>query len=371
MRLSKKIWAILTIILVASLLLVQTPPVYADKETVQKTVINALRDVAGIDVDKYTVNVDYYGSAPTPGYEEKYRGEEGIQLTFKSNKSQFHIIAEYLNNHLTYLYLYIDTGSSSDIYHVNKLSEDPLIATQQVLSRLKEFTGNSVIADMQKIVDPAKDIVAIADKTVGNIKCIVYRDTSMYYPGDERCPVSGVYFMYSYNGAESPKSIGVHFEADGFFAGFHDAWNLYSVGSEEVNVSREQAIAIAREQAIEAAESVTLEFPSDIPVVAELRMANRDNSMLLYPYWFVELPLVYPADLSFYAWQLSIWADTGKIAYSHPVGGYGVILDDINDTTNSSTASSSQNRDALLIAGIIATIAIASLTTAAVVLKKR
>jgi hypothetical protein len=366
MNLSKKIGVVLAITIMMTMLLVQPPAVYANKETVQEKALTALRDVAGIDVNKYEITVTNYVAVPSPGYEERYRGEEELLLTLKSKESQISVFAECLNNRLTIMYLYIEEGSSSDVHYVNKLSNDPLIATQQVLSRLREFTGNSVIEDMQKISESVKNVDDLNGKAIGNIKCKVYRDTSMSYPGEEKHPVTGVYFMYSFNGAESPKSIGVHFNSDGSFAGFHDAWDSYSVGSEVVKVSREQAIAFAREHAVVAAESVPLEFPSDRPVIAEMSMEVRiKDDFMLYPFWFVEIPIVYSADPSMYGWQLGIWADTGEIIFSHPVGGYGVMPD-----TNNPVAPS-QNNDKLLIAGIITTVTIVSLIAAVLVLKKR
>jgi competence protein ComGC len=368
MKQSKKMWAILTIALISSLLLVQAPSVYADKETVQEKVLNALRDVAGIDVDKYAITRSDYSTSPTESFVEKYKGGEEVMLTLKSQKNQISVLAVHHNNRLRIMYLYLEDGSPSDIHYTNKLSDDPITATYQALSRLQTFTGNSAILEMMKIAESAKDIDNIAGKTFGNIKCIVYRHPPDFGPPIGNEPVSSVYFMYSTNDAESPNSIGVHFEADGFFVGFHDMWNFYTVGSEKVNVSKEQAIAIAREEAIVAAESVTLGFPSDRPIIAELSLEVRGDSML-YPFWFVEIPIDYPPNLSICGWQVGIWADTNEIEYSHPVGRYGGIPD-INDMANISTASP-QNRDIIVIAGIIATIAIVSLTTTAVVLKKR
>jgi hypothetical protein len=364
MHLSKKIWTIMVIAIVTTMLITQTPVVHADKETVQEKVLSALRDVAGIDVDKYTIILDGYWAAPTPGYEERYRGEEEIALTLKSEDSEVSVIAEYLNNCLLYMYTYIEDGSSSDVHYINKLPENSLIATKEALTRLQKFGGNPVISDIQKIVESAKNIDDLNGKTVGNMKCVIHKEPPLMGPDDGKGPVNSIYFMYSINDAESPKSIGIHFNPDGSFKGFHDTWNLYPVGSEVIKVSKEQAIATAREQATVAAESVTLEFPSDRPVIAVLYLEVRENFML-YPFWFVEIPIVYAPDLSIYGWQTGIWADTGEIIFSHPVGGYGVMPD-----TNS-PAAPSQNNDKLLIAGIITTVAIVSLIAAVLVLKKR
>jgi hypothetical protein len=363
MSLSKKIWTILAITMLAStFLLVQTPNVYAEQETVKEKVLNAMRDVAGIDVDKYTVTVYNYRSGPIPEFEKNYKGEEEIYLTLKSAESQIGVLAECVNNHILCMNIYIESGSSSTVHYVNKLSGDSLAATREVLYRLQKFTGNSVISDMSKIMESVKNVEDIAGKTFGNIKCVVFTDPYNVNSNGVH-PVNSIYFMDSSNGAESPRSIGFHFNDD-FFKGFHDAWDLYSVSGADVKVSREQAIAIAREQAIVAAESAPLEFPSDRPVIAELHMISRGETFMLYPFWFVEVPLVYSSDLTINAWQTGVWADTGEIEYGHPVGGYGVMPDTNNPE------SPSPNHDKLLIAGITTTVAIVSLI-AFVVLKKR
>ncbi|MDR2708237.1 MAG: hypothetical protein LBB87_05800 [Nitrososphaerota archaeon] len=368
MRWSKKLWVILAITIVTTLLFTQTPSVYANQNNVQQKVLNALRDVAGIDVDKYAITRSDYSTAPTESFKEKYKGGEELMLTLKSQNSQFSVLAVHHNNRLRIMYLYLEAGSPSDIHYINKLSDDPLTATHQALSRLQTFEGNPVILEMIKIVESAKDIEDIAGKTFDNIKCIVNRHPPDFGIPTGNEPVSGVYFMYSIDDAESPNSIGIHF-SNGYVKGFHDMWTLYTVGSEDVNVSKEQAIAIAREEVIAAAESVVLGFPSDRSVVAELSLEVRDDFML-YPFWFVEIPIDYPPNLSIYGWQVGIWADTGELLYSHPVGGYGVIPDIDDDTTSNST-SPPQNRDNLLIAGIIATIAIVSLSAAAVIVFKK
>jgi hypothetical protein len=156
-------------------LFVYTPTVYADKESVQEKVLNTLRDVTGIDVDKYTITQSRYSTEPTPGFVEKFKDGEELMLTLKSQESQIGVHAVHHNNRLRILYLYLEAGSSSDIHYVNKLSDDPLTATQQALSRLQKLTGNPAISEMLKIVESTKNVDDIAGKNFGDIKCVVYR----------------------------------------------------------------------------------------------------------------------------------------------------------------------------------------------------
>ncbi|HSV49667.1 MAG TPA: hypothetical protein VLH35_05070, partial [Candidatus Acidoferrales bacterium] len=132
-----------------------------------------------------------------------------------------------------------------------------------------------------------------------------------------------LYFMYTFNGANSPKSISFHFQ-DGVLRNYVDAWGIFIVGNEDVKVTREEAIEIARSDAIESSTN-PLNFTSARTVTANLHMVVREK-LTLYPFWFVELPLDYP-NSTVNGWQEGIWADTGKIAYGHPTGMLGSMPD--------------------------------------------
>ena len=367
MKISKKIWTILAItVITTTCLLIQTPnnSVYAEIDY-QEKVLTASRDITGINIDKYDITVYSAGANPFD-YEKIPRYDIALMLTSKEN--QLLIIAQFINNYLTSISLDVRSGSPSTIHYVNKLSSDPLVATREFLSRLQVFTGNPSITEMQQILESAKDINDVANKTVGNIVC----DVRTYLDPITHVPKSiGVAFRYTWNGVASSKVIGVRFE-DGLFSGFGDSWEVYSVADVALKVTREQAIGVAREQAISAAGSVSLEFPSEDRIVAELRVASRDG-LVLYPYWFVELPLIYSPDSGVNAWQLSIWADTGEIVSSHPTGGYGVVSDGSDSSTfngsldvNTSTLQS--NKYLLPLAALIIAIVLISLIA---VFKKR
>ena len=378
MRLSKKVWSILTMSVVLLVLFIPTPNATASQEVVKDKVLNALRDILGIDVDKYTINVTSYRAAPAIGFEKDYKGEELMGMTLDSKESKLSVAAFYLSNQLRYVYTSITEGSSSTVHYINKLSDDPLVAAREVLSRLQAFTDNSDIVDMQRIIEPAKTIRDLENKTVGDIRCTAYFDRN---PKIGPSPVLELYFMNAYGGAETPQSISLHFEPDGYFMGFTDCWNLYFIDDGDMIITREQAIVIAWEQASGAAGLAGIDFPSDRPVITELRMGTRGDGLVLYPYWFVEAPLVLSSDLSFNAWQLSIWADTGEVISSHPTaGGYGAVVDgggsDFSGASLDGNVPSSATRDVnfgnnflLFVAVVIVIMVIVSVII--IILKKR
>jgi hypothetical protein len=97
-----------------------------------------------------------------------------------------------------------------------------------------------------------------------------------------------------------------------------DGWFLFTVGSTELNVSPEEAIAIA----IEGAEDYTwtaegVEVTSfnilEENATAELWPHLRENQLELVPYWYVTLPLdkTYPGNIDYL--DVGVWGDTGAI----------------------------------------------------------
>ncbi|MCL1969899.1 MAG: hypothetical protein FWF66_00265 [Candidatus Bathyarchaeota archaeon] len=365
MKISKKIWTILSItVMLSAFLSIQTfNDVHAEPayDEYKEKMLTAIQNVVGIDVDKYSVQVHSYGFNPfkevkTPTYD--------MTLNLTSQENQLFASALFKNDYMIHFDVDVIKGSPSTIHYSNETSTDLLIATKETLSRLYTVTSNPIIVDMQKILETAKDIDT-ANKTVGNIECRVPIYMDPLNPS-EKSQFVEVYFIYTLNGAESPKLIAVHFD-DNRLKGFSDTWNLYSVGSADVKITKEQAVNMAREHAINST-SESLTFPSDRSIVTELYMVTRGEDFVLYPFWFVEVPLVYPIDVSIYGWQEGIWADTGEIQYGHPVGGYGVMPEP-SDPSNNATSQNAVNP--FLVAGIIATVAIVGLIATIAVLKKR
>ncbi|MCL2642934.1 MAG: hypothetical protein FWD52_05445 [Candidatus Bathyarchaeota archaeon] len=249
MSLIKKFWTILAItVIVTACLFTQIPNnAQAGQEVVEAKVRSALRDIAGIDVNKYNITVISYRSTPIPGDEASYRGEEDIQLRLESRDNRLSVIAQYLNNRIVSMNLRILEGSPSTIHYTNKLSSDPVVATREFLYRLKTFTGNPSIVEMQQIFETV-DNLEMANKTVGNIEC---RVTIPVNPvnRDVRSSTVKVAFIYAWNGIGTQRNLGIRFE-DGLFSGFGDSWDMYLVADVDVTISREQAINVAREQAI-------------------------------------------------------------------------------------------------------------------------
>jgi hypothetical protein len=316
MRPIRKIGAVLTvtavvIILIALVYTQSVNPPTTQLSSQEKALI-VIRDILGLNFEKYTPKLNNnftYNSI-------KYNGllEEDIAYTMEANDSKVFIVVSFVNNSLNYIDL-SNLNGSTPIHYTQQLSSDPITATRTVLSRLQRFTGDPIMGKMQNFIGEVSDINA-ANVSVGNFKCQVLIH-SMPINRSYAAKGISIYFMYSFNDTDSPKSISIHFQ-DGVLKTVANTWNLFKIGSQDIKITKEQAIEIAKAQANNST-SAPFNFTSIRPIITELHMAVRGN-LTLYPLWSVELPLDYPG-ASVNGWHTTIWADTGEVASGTPLFG--------------------------------------------------
>ena len=365
-----KTLAILAIAIIATVQLIQTPNTYAAQTTAPEKALNSMSDILGLDLSKYSVKLYNNFSGPS----EIYKGltKDDIAYTLESTDSRLFVLVRFVNSALFYMDMQILDGSPSAIHYSKQLSTDPIAATKTLLTRVQTATNAPILSDMQNLFERTTD-VPTANKTVGNLKCQATVHT-ININSTSTSTSTSIYFMYAFNGADSPKSISFHYQ-DGVLRNFADTWNIFTVGNENIKVTREQAIEIARTDASNSS-SNPLNFTSIRPVTASLHMVVREKQTI-YPFWFVELPLDY-ANSTINGWQEGVWADTGEIAFGHPTGMLGSMPDLNNQLSNSQTTQPPASSDATqndennyipIIAAVSATILVLGLV--AIVLKKR
>jgi hypothetical protein len=259
-----------------------------------------------------------------------YNGSKVEDLTcnLQSNQDKFHATMKFVNCSLFYLDLSTDNGSLLSEYYTKQLPADPIDASKVLLGRLSEFYSNpSYFKLMFDSLDSNVNVNSV-NATIGNMKRQAVVQTQFIQVNrivNYTSTSTSIRFMYSFGDASnSLKSIDFHFR-DGVLVGFRNGWQLYKIGSENVTISREQAINIALEQG-NIATSNELKLRNE-SVTADLRLLAKEP-FVLYPFWFVDLPLAstqsssasnyLPGNYAFTEWEVGIWADTGMIEYSHP-----------------------------------------------------
>lgn len=306
----------LYIILIISLM--PFPAAHSTSFTSQDKALSIITDVFELDTPKYTVELTNYNSKHPSDLGSLV--QEDMTYSLVSTQNEIKIKFAFVNNTVAYVDLRAPTASISSANYREKLPPNILDATKIVLQRLKIFSNASYIQPMLDSMNGVSDINSV-NMTIGNIKRQITVNTQVILVNrtyNYTSTRTSIYFTDNVNGAYSPKSLKIDY-TDGAFVGFSNGWDLYSTGSEKINIQQEEAINIARELANNAS-TAKLNY-ADRSITANLRMLPREP-FVLYPFWFVELPLDYP-NSTFIGWQVGIWADTREIAYSHPVAVLG------------------------------------------------
>ncbi|MEM3378896.1 MAG: hypothetical protein QW674_08160 [Candidatus Bathyarchaeia archaeon] len=308
-----KFFVVLALVALFIVLLAQMFKVNSDV-AVQEKALSVIKDIVGLDVTKYNVELTSYFSDHPDNYGGLQR--EDVVYTLKAEGVKIEFSLRFVNKSLWFVAINPVNCSLLSAHYAKQLPTDILEITKAILQRLHTYSGEPHLQMLCDTMNKVADMSSV-NATIGNLRRLVTINTNFISQNVTSTMIS-FYFMYTINNADSPKSVNIHFR-DGALTGFSDGWYLFKIGSENIKISREEAIIIAQKEANKAA-TTELNF-GNRSIRADLYMLSR-NPFVLYPFWFVELPLNYP-NSTITGWQVGIWADTGEIAYSHPTGILG------------------------------------------------
>jgi len=330
---------LVTLILMAVLTVsfVQLPTAYSAELTAPEKTLIFLKDVVKVDVTKYNATL----VSNWVDYPPHWGGlaEEVVRYDLDGgNESNLYITCRFRENMLHSCSLQVRKGSP---IFAEPQPTNLLDAAKGFLERYQAYSGASYTQEMRNMLDKVDETKEVT-VTSGNIKLTTSNQEIQNDPTAEAIECTSFEWTYTVNGVDTPQNVvRVTFE-EGVFKSFGNNWNLYKIGSSEVNVSREEAINLARN----AAEDYTLQIYlgdntltdvefnlADEPARAELFMYPRET-LTVYPFWRIELyfdKYYYSA----YGIQVGIWADTGEIASCESLSGLGPIAEE--DPTESST----------------------------------
>ena len=292
------------------------PTAQAAEATVQEKGIEILNKVVGLNLTKYAINTKEYSMSPYFGV----LPQENVDYYLESNGSKVKVFCTFIEGALSILYVSEWEGSP----HMTKTAASVLEKAKNFLSNYQNYSGNSFygeLAAMLDEVDASKDVTA----AFGNVKLEVTN--------------SGGYkiFKWSYtlNGVNAAcKCVALGYK-NGFLEYFIDKWDLYKIGSTDINLSEEKAIAIAMEAAkahswkvVSGNDTVEInDFNVTKAIVKRLGFCssfNADNPrgedlLTLYPMWRIGVGLdkFYPGNV--YGIYVDVWADTKEIRYIREV----------------------------------------------------
>jgi hypothetical protein len=272
--------------------------------------ISFLRDVAQIDISQYQATL----LSDTVDHRSDLGGvvEEIIQYSLASDQGTADVVFRFRDNKLSRYQLNLFEGP---LIFGEPQPSDMLEATRGLLARLKSFRNTQYLDDMDSILSSINEFTPM-EVTQGNVKLEI--------------SVSGgtaqVLWLYTENGVDfSAKSLRFLFD-NRVLKEVTDGWFLFSPGSTEVDVTKEEAIRIAKDYvkgfSWEYQGTVISNFVVvDDPVTAEFAPHPREEPLKLIPFWFVTLYLdkVYPGEVNRIG--VGLWGDTGEVDYVKAMSG--------------------------------------------------
>jgi hypothetical protein len=287
-------------------------PEYSELTAPEK-VLAILEEVVGLDMAKYSTELDFYAQAPFLYFD--VLPQEDVKYTLESNESKLEVICAFADQKLRSLSIYINDG----LPITTQPATIPLEMAKDFLDKYPTYSEASYYSTMRSMLDNVE-----ADKnvtlTAENIKLEVTVTASH----------TDFRWKYCFNGVEATsKCVVLNFE-HGFLDYFIDTWSLYNIGSTDLNISEDEAIEIAMNAAEDYSWNVSMgddppvtitEFNIMGVIETELSFGNYPTKnesrggdpLTLYPGWHVKLYFdkLYPGN--FYGLNIRIWADTGEV----------------------------------------------------------
>lgn len=291
---------------------IQIPAVEAEETTIQQEGLSILRNVVGLNLatDDVTTkesqdnSLSYLGVVP----------QKTVDYNLTVGETTLSIACTFTGEKLQMLRVF----ANEDSLRIMPYSGNAREIAKKFLNNYQAYTHEEVYGELGSVLNDV-DFRKNGTKTSGNIVLDVSAiDDSVTFK-----------WYYTANGAIAPysKFIAMGFK-DGFLEAFVDNWQLYDIGSTNIKLSKEKAIAIALEAAKAHFQNLTVD-DADIDVKnfdesnvqwatlifdssLDADTPRNEDTLTLYPVWHVGISLNKWVGYM-YGIKVDIWADTGEV----------------------------------------------------------
>ena len=303
---------LLSLLLIVCLYLSLASPVCGAEETVQEKGLTILNDVVGFDVAKYSTTSKQYS-------QDSFVGGLPQQMfcyTLRSNGSEINTVTTFVNEKLQRIHVFEDEDSSQ----TKKPNTNALEMAETFLDNYRDYTKNSFYEELKSTltaVDPNRNsTTVVANK---KIEVTSSADSTTFK------------WTYTFNGIDAPdKCVAIRYK-NGALKYFIDNWDLYKIGSTDVNLSETEAVDIAVKKAktliwmkTDSENGTTdLKYTVTGGMVWEtifapsvyMDEARSEDLLELYPmrHIWISFDNFYPGNV--YGANVYVWADTGEIGF--------------------------------------------------------
>jgi len=251
MKITKNICFVLSVLLIASLiLLVKVPAARSEASTAETKTLAYLSDVVGLDLSQYTITgglVEF--PAGHSNSINNYWKQENVDYQLNTTNSQMTATFNFQNGIIEFCFVTIQKGLP--IYS-QQPSVNSLEATKTFLQRYQNYASEYYDADtsyIQPMYDSLSNLAELKPtvSVEGNTKL------QITVSGDTQ-----IQWIYTENEIEIPNKQVVLTLSGGTFHSFRDTWPLYTVGT-TTTISEDEALKLA----LAAANNYNLNFVSE------------------------------------------------------------------------------------------------------------
>lgn len=309
----------------------------------QENTFTFLRDVVGLDMTKYNMN---------PVREDI---SFLYNLTYKDTKIR--ALCDFKSDNT--LAWFTITSPLDSVILTFQPPSNVLDAAKLIADRYENYSKANYTSQMKETLNMISELKAdptiedystikpVASASKDNMTLTVWSGTTDDGTIDDH---SNVMFewMNTVNGIQNIYGrIIFRFSPENILIGFTDNWNAYAIGSDQIKLSKEQAINLAKDNTTNFSYTVgnltiqNIEIAKDFPASAQISMQPRNG--VLYPHWEIYLPLdhVHPGNVV--SIRVMMWDDTGEVDSIHASSTLGNINNEDNPTP---TTTSSQTPSA-------------------------
>ncbi len=268
-------------------------------------VLNFFKNVTKIDTSIYTVSMDSNDIV----WRTDFGGiaEENMKYTLEdSHLNKITVDLRFRNNHFSRYDLHMTESTPT---FVQPQPSDVLQNAKFTLARYSAYSGDDYLTKMSKLLDTVSLIEDGKELVEGNLKFKMYTESGTVLFA----------WMYTENGIDyQTKGLQMVFQ-NNILTTMTDGYFQYTVGNTNLAVTQEQAIEMAKNHVKTLVYTIEGQPVSgftvkDEPLSVQMVPHTRDNSVSLYPYWYVELELnqIYAGGRNVVT--VGIYADTSQIA---------------------------------------------------------
>ena len=262
----------------------------------QEKMMSFLSDIIGLDLTKYTLTTRVLPQSSYMGIPE-----DANYIILSSDQSYMRVLFNFVNGTVHTASFLDNTGTPQ----MKKPVGTTLEMSKDFMSNYQAFTGDSFYGTLRSMLDSVS-VEEDYTQTLGNVKFDLFiHDTDSYVTFG---------WTYTYKGINAiQKGVFLSYQ-NGFLKTFMDNWNLYKIGSTDVNLSEEEAKSIAVNASkkygheLSGAVSATLFFCS----AHSADKPRGQDPLTFYLAWRVEVEYVKWSD-TVTGVIVDIWADTKEI----------------------------------------------------------